>query len=178
MKDSTEETTKILAPKYKGIVGVCGASKISQEVYEKVLKLGKAIAEEGYAIACGGLYGTMEAICKGAKSASNGGFTIGIIPTKNKEIANDYVDLVIPTGIGEARNIILVSTAEKIVTISGGSGTLSEIAFAWRQNKPICAFKATGGWSKKLAGKRIDNTRKDKVHSATSIPEIIEFLKG
>ncbi len=161
---------------FKGIIGVCGASPIPKDVYEIAVELGRLISEHNYAVACGGLYGTMEAVCKGAKSASNGGFTIGILPSFHKDSSNKYVDLKIPTGLGEARNLVLVSTADAIITISGSAGTLSEIAFAWKLGKPICALKPTGGWSEKLAGKKIDDRRSDEIFSAESPQEAIKYV--
>ena len=118
----------------------------------------------------------MESVCKGAKSAN--GFTIGFIPSLDKKSANRYVDLIVPTGMGEARNLILVSTADAIITIAGESGTLSEIAFAWKMSKPIISLSTTGGWSAKLADTKIDNKREDKIFSAQTPEHVIDILKN
>ncbi len=162
---------------YKGIIGVVGSGsgEINEKIYEIAEKLGSLIAQEKFALVCGGLFGIMEAVCKGAKSAK--GFTIGFIPGLDKKSANRYVDLIVPTGIGEARNLILVSTADVIITIAGESGTLSEIAYAWKIAKPIISLSTTGGWSTKLADKKIDNKRKDKIYSAQTPEDAIDFVK-
>lgn len=163
---------------YNGIIGVVGSGsgEIDEKIYEIAEKLGRLIARENFVLVCGGLYGIMEAVCKGAKSEN--GFTIGVIPSLDKKTANRYVDLIIPTGIGEARNLILVSTADAIITIAGESGTLSEIAFAWKMSKPIISINTTGGWSTKLADKKIDNKRKDKIYSAQTPEDAIDFVKN
>ncbi len=159
---------------YKGIIGVCGAGILDEKNYLIAVALGEAIAKENYIVICGGLGGTMEAVCKGAKS--EGGFTIGILPSLSKQNANNNIDLIIPTGMGEARNIIIASTAEGIITISGGAGTLTEIAFAWRFKKPIVCLTITGGWSQKLSGKQIDPTRDDKIIAAIDPYQAVNLL--
>jgi uncharacterized protein (TIGR00725 family) len=157
------------------IIAVCGASVITEEIYALVVELGKELAQAGFMVACGGLFGTMEAICKGAKMG--GGITIGILPSGNRAEANKYVDIPIATRLGEARNAILTSTADAVVIISGGSGTLSEIAFAWKYNKPIIAFTKTGGWAEKITNTAIDDTRNDIIYGANSPHEVISKLK-
>ncbi|MHA1562530.1 MAG: TIGR00725 family protein [Promethearchaeota archaeon] len=163
---------------FKGIIGVVGSGseELNEKIYEIAEKLGYLIAKENYVLVCGGLHGIMELVCKGAKSAN--GFTIGFIPSLDKKSANRYVDLIIPTGMGEARNLILVSTADAIITIAGESGTLSEIAFAWKMSKPIISLNTTGGWSTKLADTKIDNKRNDKIHSAQSPEDAIDILNN
>jgi len=156
------------------IISVCGASIIDEEVFQIALELGGVIAKAGYIVACGGLYGTMEAVCRGAKQS--GGLTLGVIPSMDKATANSYVDIVIPTGMGDARNAILVSMGDAVVSIAGGAGTLSELAFAWRMNKPIVALTSTGGWSMKLAGYQIDETRSDVIFGTPSPQKAIDYI--
>ncbi len=164
---------------FNGIIGVCGASCLDETNYQLAEQLGQEIAERHYILICGGLGGTMETVCKGAKS--KGRFTIGILPGLNKKAANPYVDLKLTTGIGEARNFVLVSSADGIITVSGGAGTLSEIAFAWRLKKPVVALSPSGGWSQKLANTRIDESRDDKIYSAISpknaVNQLIKLIK-
>jgi len=81
----------------------------------------------------------MEAACRGAKNA--GGITIGIIPTDRKQDANPYVDIVIPTGLGHARNVLVVHAADALVAVAGETGTLSEIAIALKTGKPIVGIQ-------------------------------------
>jgi len=87
-----------------------------------------------------GLGGIMEGVAKGAKEAN--GQTIGILPTENKEDANEFIDYVIPTGFGEARNIIVVRSADAVVAFPGKYGTLTEMAFALNVGKPVVSVNA------------------------------------
>ena len=90
----------------KAIISVIGASEISKEIEEQTIQIGRLLALNNYAVACGGLSGVMEAICKGVKQ--EGGLTIGIIPYTDKSNANRYVDIVIPCPFSQARNIVVV----------------------------------------------------------------------
>jgi len=96
---------------------------------------GAAIADAGATLICGGLGGVMEAACRGARS--RGGFTVGLLPGCDREDANGWVVLALPTGLGEARNALIVRAADAVVAIGGGWGTLSEIAFALRAGVPV-----------------------------------------
>lgn len=82
----------------------------------------------------------MEGAARGAKEA--GGTTIGIIPSENKADANQFIDYVIPTGFGQARNVLVVRAADAIVALPGKFGTLSEMAFALVSGKPIVSVQA------------------------------------
>ena len=84
----------------------------------------------------------MEAACRGAKSA--GGTTVGLLPGSDRDAANEWVDIAIPTGLGEVRNALIVSAADAVIAVGGEYGTLSEIAFALRANKPVVGL---GTWS-------------------------------
>ncbi len=137
-------------------------------------KLGEELAKMGYIIITGGRGGIMEAVCRGAKRA--GGTTIAILPGTSREEANPYVDIAIPTGLGWARNQLVVLAGDVVVAIGGKSGTLSEIAYAWMYNKPIIAVKGFGGWSEKLAGKAVDERRKDIILVAESVDDVIRLL--
>jgi uncharacterized protein (TIGR00725 family) len=90
----------------------------------------------------GGLGGVMEAACKGARGA--GGMTIGILPGKDRSAANPFVDFAIPTGLGEARNALVVRAADALIAIGGAYGTLSEIAFALKAGKRVVGL---GTWA-------------------------------
>jgi len=83
----------------------------------------------------------MEAACRGAKDA--GGTTIGILSGTDRAAANPFVDFAIPTGLGEARNALVVQTADALIAIGGEYGTLSEIAFALKAGKPVAGL---GTW--------------------------------
>ncbi len=112
----------------KRVVSVIGGHSCSKEVEQLAHKLGIRLAKVVDILVCGGLSGIMEAVCRGF--SIGGGLTIGFIPTYNKKDANRYVDVVIPTGLGLARNVLVVSSGDVVVALPGGAGTLSEIAYA------------------------------------------------
>ena len=97
------------------------------------------MAERGGVLICGGMSGVMEHAARGAQTA--GGLTIGLLPTADPEDANPYIDVAIATGLGHARNAILARTADGVIAIGGGLGTLSEIALALRNLRPIIGIK-------------------------------------
>jgi uncharacterized protein (TIGR00725 family) len=103
--------------------------------------VGRELAEHGAVLVCGGLGGVMEAACRGAKDG--GGTTIGILPGTDRAAANRFVDFAIPTGLGEARNALVVRAADALIAIGGAYGTLSEIAFALKAGKPVAGL---GSW--------------------------------
>jgi hypothetical protein len=122
----------------KKIIGVIGGRTCNKEVEQIAHRIGGLIANVGAILVCGGFGGVMEAACKGAKSAN--GETLGIISTYNKENANKYCDIVIPTGLGLARNVLVVQTADIVIALPGKYGTLSEIAYALQFSKPVISF--------------------------------------
>jgi len=103
--------------------------------------VGRLLAEHGAVLVCGGLGGTMEAACRGAKQA--GGTTVGLLPGESRSDANRFVDVAIPTGLGEARNALVVRSADVVVAVGGGYGTLSEIALALKMGKRVVGL---GTW--------------------------------
>ena len=121
-------------------ISVIGGNKCSNEVEQTAHKIGKIIAKVGAVLVCGGLEGIMKAVCKGAKAEN--GLTIGIITSYDKSDANEYCDIVIPTGLNDARNVLVVQTGDIIVALPGEYGTLSEIAFALRFKKPIISLNS------------------------------------
>jgi uncharacterized protein (TIGR00725 family) len=145
-------------------------------------QLGRGIIEGGYRLVTGGLGGIMQAASKGARSAPSWreGDIVGIVPTRCSSDANPYCDLVIPTGLGLARNILVVSTADLVVAVGGGSGTLSEIALAWQLGKPIIALAIEGsaGWASELAGRTLDARREDAVLECGSVDEVLARLSS
>jgi uncharacterized protein (TIGR00725 family) len=104
-------------------------------------EVGRLLAERGAVVVCGGRGGAMEAACRGAKEA--GGLTVGILPGSDRSEANPYVDVVLPTGLGEARNALVVGAADVVIAIGGGYGTLSEIALALKARKRVIGL---GTW--------------------------------
>jgi len=120
------------------VIGVIGAGSCSSEIQKLAETVGRLIAEKGATLVCGGLGGVMEAASRGAKK--DGGVTIGILPGNEKSAANQYIDYAIATGIGEARNVIIIKTADAVIALPGKYGTLSEMAFAMKMGKPIVSL--------------------------------------
>jgi len=98
-------------------------------------EVGAAVASSGAGLVCGGLGGVMEAACRGARSG--GGLTLGLLPGLDRDAANGWVVVAVPTGLGEARNALVVRAADAVVAIGGGWGTLSEIALALKSGAPV-----------------------------------------
>ncbi len=105
------------------------------------MEVGGLVARAGATLVCGGLSGIMEAAARGAREA--GGFTIGILPGHDRSPANPYLDRVITTGLGHARNLAVVSSGDAVIAIGGSYGTLSEIGLAARVGRPVVILS---GW--------------------------------
>ncbi len=103
--------------------------------------VGKALAERGAVVLCGGLGGVMEACCRGAKSA--GGLTVGIVPGTETSRANAHVDVPIASGMSHGRNAIIIHSADAVIALPGGYGTLSEIALALADGKTVITLGDT-----------------------------------
>jgi len=121
-------------------IAVIGGRNASKHVLGLAEEVGRRIAESGAVLVCGGLGGVMEAACRGAKQA--GGVTIGILPADRLQDANPYVDAVVATGMGVARNALVVHSCRGAVAVGGSYGTLSEIAFALQERKPVVSLKS------------------------------------
>jgi uncharacterized protein (TIGR00725 family) len=119
-------------------IGVMGAGECSPEVFAQAEQVGKLIAQRGAILICGGRGGVMEAAAKGAKAT--GGVTVGILPESDDSGANPYIDIPIVTGMGNGRNVINILSSQVIIAISGGYGTLSEIALALKTRTPVVAL--------------------------------------
>ena len=116
-------------------VAVAGSGDAPARDVEAAEAVGRLLAERGAVVVCGGGAGVMEAACRGAKSG--GGTTLGILPGLDRGDANPFVDLAVPTGLGEARNALVVRAADALIAVGGAWGTLSEIALALRVGKRV-----------------------------------------
>lgn len=116
-------------------ISVIGSSDPHSKFLPLARQVGRAIAARGAVLICGGLGGVMEAAACGAKE--KGGLTIGILPDYYKESANPFIDIVVPTGLGHARNVLVVASGDIIVALPGSHGTRSEIAIALKIAKPV-----------------------------------------
>jgi uncharacterized protein (TIGR00725 family) len=119
-------------------VSVIGAGRCDAAVFETARTLGGLLARSGFVVVCGGLGGVMTAVCQGAREA--GGRTIGILPGDDAAAANPFVDVPVVTGLGIARNVLVVKNGEAAVAVSGGAGTLSEIGVALKLGRPVVAL--------------------------------------
>ncbi len=124
----------------KKVVSVIGGHSCSKEVEQLAQDLGKNLAKVADILITGGLGGTMKAACKGFKA--QGGLTLGIVPGYDKNDANEYVDIVIPTGLGLARNVLVAKSADAVVALPGEAGTLSEIAYCLQFGIPVISLKS------------------------------------
>ncbi len=161
-------------------IGIIGSSKsmCSPKLYEFGVDLGLALANERRTFFCGGLGGVMEAVCKGVKlsTLSFYGQTIGILPDDQNDKANPFIDTIIPSGMGIARNLVIINASDILIALGGGAGTLSEIAFAWQRKKKVLCVTLFDGWAKDLAGKDLDNRASGLLIPVSSIDEIVKLL--
>jgi uncharacterized protein (TIGR00725 family) len=121
------------------LVAVCGESDPQTSLADLAFELGRGIAERDAVLVCGGLTGVMEHAARGAQAA--GGLTVGLLPGDDPDEANQYIQLAIATGLGRARNAVLARSADGVVAIGGGLGTLSEIALALRDGRPTIGIQ-------------------------------------
>ena len=119
-------------------VSVIGGGAITPEEAQLAESVGRELGRRGHTVVCGGLGGTMEAVCRGANA--EGGETIGILPVEDREAANEYVDTAIATGMGHARNALVPLNGDGVIALAGSHGTLSEIGFAGVYDRPIAAI--------------------------------------
>jgi len=145
-------------------IAIIGSSECTKDIYDDVERIGKLIAKKGYILITGGRGGIMEAVCKGAKEEN--GTTLCIIPSINKLEANKYCDIVLPTGIGEMRDFLIIRSADVVIAIDGGYGTLSEISIAKKIDKRLLIYKPS----------YLVSTICDNIHIINSITEIGSIL--
>ena len=131
-------------------IAVVGGGVPQADADELAAGVGGELARRGAVLVCGGLGGVMEAACRGAREA--GGMTVGILPGTDRSEANRYVDVAIPTGMGEARNALVVRSADALVAIGGEFGTLSEIALALKAGKRVVGL---GTWELAKGGRPV-----------------------
>lgn len=161
------------------IIAVVGASAVTEDIADIARDVGESIARAGWNLLCGGGQGVMSAACRGFAAAKRHAsqVTVGILPTDNADFANDYIDVAIPTGMGWARNAVVARAGDAVVAVSGGSGTLSEIAYAWQMQKTIVVMRSSGGWAAKLADRCLDERRSEPVLGADTGSQAVELLK-
>jgi len=132
-------------------VAVVGGGMADADACAVAEAVGRELARRGAVVVCGGLGGVMEAACRGAKD--QGGLTIGILPGEDRGEANAFVDVAVPTGMGEARNALVVRAADVVIAVGGEFGTLSEIALALRTGRSVVGL---GTWELSRPGRQED----------------------
>jgi uncharacterized protein (TIGR00725 family) len=118
-------------------VAVIGGAKCDDDVRKMAYELGKKLAKEGHIPICGGLGGVMEAVCRGVRD--EGGAVVGILPGEKDE-ANPWVSIAVATGMGHARNVVIVKSADAVIALPGEYGTLSEMALALKMGKKVISL--------------------------------------
>lgn len=121
-------------------VSVIGAGSATTRETQLAEQVGRLLARRGAVLICGGLGGVMEAACRGARSA--GGLTVGILPGYDRTAANPWTEVAIATGLGEARNVVVVASGDGAIAVGGSLGTLSEIAFALKLRRPVVTLES------------------------------------
>ena len=121
-------------------VGVIGARSCSGEIAALAFEVGRRIAEAGWTLVCGGMGGVMAEACRGARSV--GGLTVGILPGSRRGDGNPFLSVAVVTGLGEARNALVVKSSEALIAVAGGYGTLSEIALAGAAGIPVVGLRS------------------------------------
>jgi uncharacterized protein (TIGR00725 family) len=116
-------------------VAVCGASEATESQLAAAKEVGRLLAEAGVIVINGGLGGVSAAASEGASAA--GGVVVGLLPDGHRAGANKFLTVALPTGMGQARNVLIVTAAQSVIAIGGGWGTLSEIAVAKRLGRPV-----------------------------------------
>ena len=129
----------------------------SDAAYRTAYRVGAEVAKRGAVLLSGGLGGVMEAASKGAKEA--GGFVIGIVPQDEKTAANAYCDVVIATGIGFARDFLTAYSADAVIIVGGGAGTMIEVSVAYQKGIPLIAVKGSGGTADRVVDTYLDDRR-------------------
>lgn len=148
------------------VIGVMGPAACDPQTADLARAVGRAVAERGAVLLCGGRSGVMEAVAEGAHEKQ--GLTVGILPGANARETppNPHIDLALFTGLGEARNWVNVCASDAVIAIGGGFGTLSEIAIALKAQKPVVLV---GSWQLEIEGVRPNIPRASSAAEAVAM---------
>lgn len=156
-------------------IAVIGYNNECSEVASKIAyEVGREIAAAGAVLVCGGLAGVMESACKGAKD--NGGTTLGIIPQEEFSYANQFCDIVVCTGIGYARDFVVASSADGIIAVGGGVGTLIEMGVGYMTKKIVVAISGSGGVADIYGGKYLDERNRVRILTAQDARTAVKII--
>ena len=136
--------------------------------------VGSEVAKSNSVLITGGLGGVMRAASRGAQES--GGLTLGIFPQDDSSHANEFCDIVIPSGMGLTRDFLNALSADGVIVIGGGSGTLSEICAAYMHKKPIVALKNSGGIASKYADEYLDHRKNVKIVGVETPQQAIKYI--
>lgn len=151
-------------------VTVIGDSDASMETCTAAEAIGAVLAEHGFTLVTGGGRGVMAAAARGA--AQRGGLTVGVLPGTDFAAANPWCRVVIPTGLGHARNVLTALSGDAVVVLGGAAGTLSEIAFAWIHARPILTLAGHDGWADRLGESPLDHRASSRIVRCASIDDL------
>ncbi len=169
--------------KMVSIIGDAVVEKDSEK-YRLAYECGKALVDNGYRVASGGLQGIMCAAFEGAHASKfyKEGDTVALLPMFDRSKSNEYADVVVATGLDVYRNV-MVANSDAVIAIGGGAGTLCEIGNAWALKRLIIAFEGVDGWSAKVANTRLDHRiryediEEDKVFGVKTADEAMAILE-
>lgn len=140
---------------------IIGDSEASAQSLDLASGVGSMLAAHSITVVTGGRGGVMEAAARAA--FRSGGATVGIVPSTRMDEANPWCRIVVPTGLGHARNVLTALAADMVIAVGGGAGTLSELCFAWIHGRPIYVMEGSGGWSDRLRQDTIDNRARSAI---------------
>lgn len=155
-------------------VSLIGDANAGPETCAAAEHIGAFVAREGMTLLTGGHGGVMAAASRGAAQA--GGLTVGIVPGSCFDEANAWCRVVIPTGLGHARNVLTALAGDVVVVLGGGAGTLSEIAFAWIHERPLLTLAGHDGWADRLGDQPVD-ARSGRLLRCRSVGELEDRLR-
>ena len=183
MEDTFEEARSKLAGgppppplsavRQKLVVAVIGGGLEDPVGEEQAHAVGMALARAGSHLVCGGLGGCMAAAARGYREGSGEGIVLGILPGASRHEANPWIDLPIPTGVGDAQSALVAMAVDGAIVVGGGGGTLSEIGLLLRDGKPVVALPHTGGAAEMVGGRKL---YKHEVMAASSPEEAVMKL--
>jgi|SRR3989344_5400229 len=161
-----------------GVMGSAADTKYSKQVEKIAERLGELIAESGATLVFGAEKDTdslSTAACRGAKG--KGGLTVGVTYGKHKNVWEKDADFIVSSGLerGGGRELVLVLSCDAVIAVSGGSGTLTELAIAYQADIPMVAMTKTGGWASKLAGQYIDSRKRRRTESASTPEQAVKI---
>ncbi len=156
-------------------IGVIGSGFLEDKsIYKIAYEIGREIALNNFILICGGKGGVMEAVCKGVKEVN--GLSVGILPSINKNEANEFVTIKIPTNLGEDRNYLVVQSSEIVICIAGQVGTKMEAEYTLKLKKPLITIPKTGGISLNITKKYPESVYPVK-NAKDAIKKILDLIK-